>query len=386
MCLEFVMKIHKIIAITTTLLAGGALGTSRGLPLVKKQPAPAMAIGAAAVNSGKKAFLFDDKMKKLCKKETTAILCDSIERLDAAVREKSELFANMDLIKLRSRLEKVIRKPALVGENNRNGIGNYMMLALEAIEILFTTGGGEDPNGQLHRIILGLSLLIDHSLGEGDQSICRTVSSTLPRTYPPLLTFSETYIQRKKGSSSKPNGGVSGHGIAAGFMAGIAARKCTGSLMVLKLLASFDARQSDIRTLYNSVVEKLVESSEKPFIISQASNIELIKVVMAEPLRGLKETLKDLDTLLSGGSLPPPAKETRNPSSATAFRKSTRSEVSENYLFEEIYPKIPAEIADFSVNNDNKENFPKGTKKVTDMLNLKYPLNRREEKRVLSEI
>ena len=383
------MKIHKIIAMTTTLLAAEALGTSSGgqpsskpFPLAKKQPAPAKAIGAAAIDSGKTAFLFDDKMEKFCKERTTEILCDSIKRLDVVVREKSELFSNMDLIKLRSRLEKVIREPALVGENNRNVLGSYMMLALEAIEILFTRGGGEDPKGQAHRIILGLALLIGHSLGESDQNICWTVSATLPPSYPPLLTFTATNNHQKKGSS-KRNGGVSGHGIAARFFVGGALSKCSGSLMVLKLLASFDARKKDNRTLYESVVEKLIRTSEKPDIISQASNIELIKVVMAERLRGLKETLKDLDTLLSGGSLPPPAKETRNPSSVTAFRKPTSSEVSDNYLFEEIYPKIPEKIEEFSFNNDNKENFPKGTKKVTDTLNLKYPINRREKKKVL---
>ena len=373
------MKLDKIIAITTTLLAGGALGTSRGgqpsskpFPLVNKQPAPGMAIGAAAINSGKIAFLFDDKMKKLCKEKTTEILCDSVKRLDAAVREKSELFSNMDLIKLRSRLEKVLRKPA-----NRNVIGNYIMSALEAIEILFTTGGGEDPKGQVHRIILGLALLIDHSLGESAYNMCWMVSATLPRTYPPLLTFTPTYIQQKKGSS-----GVSGHGIAAGFMAGEAVSRCTGSLMVLKLLASFDARHSDHRTLYNSVVEKLVKTAEKPFIISQASNIEMIKAVVAEPRRGLKKTLKDLDTLLSGGTLPTQAKETPNPSSSTAFRTPTRSGVSDKYLLQEIYPEIPAEIEVFSVINDNKENLPKGMKKVT----VQNPINHRENQQVFLEI
>ena len=358
------MKIHKIIAMTTTLLAAEALGTSSGgqpsskpFPLAKKQPAPAKAIGAAAIDSGKTAFLFDDKMEKFCKEKTTEILCDSIKRLDVVVREKSELFSNMDLIKLRSRLEKVLREPA-----NRNVLGSYMMLALEAIEILFTTGGGEDPKGQAHRIILGLALLIDHSLGESDQNICWTVSATLPPSYPPLLTFTATNNHQKKGSSRR-NGGVSGHGIAAGFFVGGALSKCSGSLMVLKLLASFDARKKDNRTLYESVVEKLIRTSEKPDIISQASNIELIKVVMAEPLRGLKETLKDLDTLLSGGSYPPPAKETRNPSLATAFRKPTRSEVSDKYLLQEIYPEFRRKLRFSVLVMITRKTFRRGRKK-----------------------
>lgn len=365
------MRIQLIIAITTTLLAGGALGSSgvfknrkflpsKPSPVVKKQPASGMAIG-------KIAFLFDDKMKTLCREEPNAeILCDCIKRLDLAVRDKSELFSNIDLMKLRSRLEKVLGKPALVRETT------HIMSALEAIEILFTTGGGEDPKGQLHRIILGLALLIDHSLGESASSMCWTVYATMPRTYPPLLTLTTgTNIQQKKGSSSKQNGGVSGSEIAAGFEKS----KRTGSLMVLKLLASFDARRSDHRTLYTSVLGKLVNTYENPEIPSQASNIELIKAVMAEPLRGLKETLQNLDILLSGGTLPTSEKETRNPSSSTAFRKP---EVSDKYLLQEIYPKISAETKDFSGNNANKENLPKGMKKVTDTLNLQNPINRRK--------
>lgn len=369
--LELIMGIHKIIAITTTLLATCALASgvvaSRKRPLSfssssstlqrpssstqdsakssgeKWKSEPAIKKSAAAFStpdgetagqSGQKDFLRDEEISMLCEQQTTAgELCEWIGYLDGMVRDNLELFDRNDIRKVRTRLNKFLAFLSSAGENKENdNLVNYenvighLRAAVEALHQLKSTSSrSNNPLGQIHRVVLGLALLIDHSLGESTpHDICLTAHKSLLHTSYPLWTQ-----QKEKAvvDGLKPPNDV---------------LFCAGPIMVLKLLASFDEQKpgfSAHRDLLTSVLNKLITISKNPKKISQASDVRLIKAVMAQPF-GLKNTLTIVDSLLGDAInqvrmpsvTPPVLNGMMRSSSKTSLRGKITSSASETSL------------------------------------------------------
>ena len=347
------MRIQEIIAITTTLLAGGGFVSSASSSdsLSKKRPSLSSSSssssssynvrrdsgeksakkkggafktpdGETAGQSGQKDFLRDNEMNMLCEQQERAAgeLCEWIGYLDGMVRDNLELFARTDILKVRTRLNKLLATRSEENKENNDVVNfrdviGHLRTAVEALQKLKMMMSG-DPLGQIHRLVLGLALLIDHSLGgSAPHDTCLTAYKSLPANYP-------LWTQRKEKA------------IVDGFILRSQGDIfCAGPLMVLKLLASFDGQKPGFTSLLN----KLEIISKNPNKITPASDVQLIKAVMAEPL-GLKNTITILDSLLGDAinrvHIPPTLSETgrtrssSSSSSKTSFGGRSRSSIS----------------------------------------------------------